>query len=183
MTARGRERGRSDRAGGAVLAIALSLGGCGTAFVGASRDISIADDGSVDCVDSMALPIVASAMGAMVTAAALYMWRTDPVDAFFGVVGAVDGAVLGRHQVRRCREAKQRGALIAQQRARADARQYAVALWKRAMPAARANDCDTVHELGREIREIDLELHVLVFSHDAAIARCLAPAPMRQVTE
>jgi hypothetical protein len=48
---------------------------------------------------------------------------------------------------------------------------------KVAAVAARTGDCDTVLVRNRIVRELDADFHALVFLRDAAIARCLAPAP------
>ncbi|NVB82599.1 MAG: hypothetical protein HOV81_29735, partial [Kofleriaceae bacterium] len=74
-----------------------------------------------------------------------------------------------------CRDAKQRGAELAEQaRRKADARAEAGVLWKRAAAAARTDDCATVRELEPQIRDLDVELHDVVFARDVGIARCLA---------
>ena len=150
----------------------------------------IPSDGVVECTDSMEMPITAAAAGVVsLGAAALYVAAADPQDALdsgavlwvplLGVFGfqALIGAAEGASHVHECRAAKQRGAEVAEAaRRKAAARAEAGTEWKRAASAARADDCATVRELDPQIRELDVELHDVVFMRDVAIARCLASA-------
>jgi hypothetical protein len=146
-------------------------------------------DGVVECTDSMDTPIAAAVLGVASLGAALYAGThaSDTIDSgaifwapLLGVAGvtALTGAAEGAAHVRECREAKQRGALVAEEaRRKADARAEAGAEWKRAAAAARADDCATVREIDPQIGQLDLEFHDVVFMRDVAIARCLRTAP------
>lgn len=88
------------------------------------------------------------------------------------------GTVQAQSYALECADAERRGAELAalarEKKVRAAARAEAGTRWKRAAAAARADDCTTVRELDPQIRELDAELHAVVFARDAAIARCLA---------
>ena len=96
-----------------------------------------------------------------------------PLLGLVGVYSLIGGAEGAAH-VGECREAKQRGAEIAEAALRkAEARAEAETEWKRAYAAARADDCATVRALDPQIRALDVEFHDVVFMRDVGIARCL----------
>jgi hypothetical protein len=145
----------------------------------------IPPDGVVECTDSMETPLEALAVGVASTGVAIYAaaHAQDTIDSGgifwvpliggFGVTALI-GAAEGAAHARECRDAKQRGAVVADAaRRKAAARAEAGTEWKRAAAAARADDCATVRELDPQIRELDVEFHDVVFMRDVAIARCL----------
>lgn len=147
-------------------------------------------DGIVDCTDSMEAPIAAWAVAAASAGALVYaMTHIEATIDNGGVIWApvlgmlsfqgLYGAGLGHSYADECRAAKRHGAQVAERARRneagATARAEAGRLWKRAAAAARADDCATVRELDPQIRELDVELHGVVFARDVAIARCLVP--------
>ena len=163
----------------------LALCACMGSIVRAPTQIP--SDGVVECTDSMETPIESLAVGvASLGAVGLFAAAAAPQDAFdsgavfwaplLGTLGvaALIGAAEGAARVGECRDAKQRGAVVAEAaRRKAAARAEAGAEWKRAAAAARADDCATVRELDPQIRELDVEFHDVVFMRDVAIARCL----------
>jgi hypothetical protein len=50
-------------------------------------------------------------------------------------------------------------------------------LTKQAAAASRLGDCSQVQALDPRVRDLDAELHLVVFMRDVAIRRCLAQAP------
>jgi hypothetical protein len=55
-------------------------------------------------------------------------------------------------------------------------REEAWELTKQAEAAARSADCTQVQAIDPRVRDLDVELHVVVFMRDVAIQRCLRPA-------
>jgi hypothetical protein len=164
--------------------LVIALSGCAGSVVRAPKQLPA--DGIVDCTDTMDVPIargVGAAVGAGLVALALthIEFSAHHGGAFWvPVLGLASvqllfGAMDSHASVLQCRDAKQRGAELAEQaRRKADARAEAGVLWKRAAVAARADDCATVRELDPQIRDLDVELHDVVFARDVGIARCLA---------
>ncbi len=58
-----------------------------------------------------------------------------------------------------------------------DHRPEAWAKTQQAQSSARGGDCETVRALSAEVAALDGDFHVVVFTRDAAIARCLAESP------
>jgi hypothetical protein len=163
------------------------LSGCVRPMVRAPDQIP--SDGVVECTDSMKTPIALAALGVASLAVPLYAakYHTDGMLDSGGIIwggalsivgiDALFHAGEGAVHAHECRGAKERGAEVAAEyRRKADARAQAGIAWKRAAAAARADDCATVRELDPEIRELDVELHDVVFMRDVAIARCLVAA-------
>jgi hypothetical protein len=170
------------------LAACLALCACFGDFVRAPTQIP--SDGVVECTDSMRTPVEIAAFGAAAVGGSVLYFRADPEGAvdsggwllaaalassgLWALLTAPDAA----REVHECREAKQRGAVVAgAARRKAAARAEAGEKWKRAAAAARADDCATVRELDPQIRALDVELHDVVFARDVAIARCLVATP------
>lgn len=170
----------------------IALSSCTTLMVRAPKQIPA--DGTVECTDSMDLPIaaaVASVVATSVTVGVLVdadrkVAAMESVDLllplWLPLVGSSSvtfliAAVEGRSYALECRAAKRRGAeqaaLVQRKEAQAKSRAEASALWKRAAAAARADDCVTVRELDPKVRALDVEFHAVVFARDVAIARCL----------
>ncbi len=166
------------------LAACVMLGGCAGSIVRAPKQIP--SDGVVECTDSYETPLEALALGVVSMSVAISAPAADPqgtVDSggimwvpVLGILGvdALIASAEGAASVRDCRDAKQRGAEIAEAaRRKAEARAEAETEWKRAYAAARADDCATVRALDPQIRELDVEFHDVVFMRDVGIARCL----------
>lgn len=166
------------------LAASLALCGCVGDMVRAPKQIP--SDGVVACTDTVGTPFAATVV-AVASAGALAYGLTHMQGAIdhggviwlplLGILGveSLFSAGLGYAHASECRDAKERGAQLARRHdARAHDRAEAGTLWKRAATAARADDCTTVRELDPQIRDLDVELHDVVFARDVGIARCLA---------
>lgn len=172
-----------------ALPACLALCACVSSMVRAPAQIP--SDGVVDCTDSIETPLAAAAVGIISLGVALYAPIAAPRDTVdsggvlwvpvLGILGIDElvSAAEGASHARACRAAKQRGAEIAAAAARRQsvAQDEANIRWKRAMSAARLDECSTVRVLDAEVRALDVELHDAVFVRDAAIARCLGRLP------
>lgn len=169
------------------VAACVVLCGCAGSIVRAPKQIP--SDGVVECTDSMETPLESLAVGVVSTSVAVAAPAADPqgtVDSggimwvpVLGILGvdALIAAAEGAASVLECREAKQRGAEIAEAaRRKAEARAEAETQWKRAYAAARADDCATVRALDPQVRALDVEFHDVVFMRDVGITRCLVGA-------
>ena len=94
-----------------------------------------------------------------------------------GVIAAVYGisAAYGSSKIAACEDERKElaGAEGREAATRKQRRLDADRLTEEAERAARADDCTTVRNLDPQIRELDAEVHDVVFVRDAAVARCL----------
>lgn len=153
----------------AILAIAVSVGGCsartagkvGTVFGGAVFGVGLAmkggafgPGGETDPEDVAFVPLT---IGALIALPSLLLWLAHRDD-----------------KDEDDEESRPPPPKPAAPDPKVAIREHAWQLTQQAAAAARGNDCPTVAKLDGEVRTLDADFHATVFARDVAIVRCLS---------